>query len=306
MQEKVFLTADSGGSKTKLSLYTQAGELVKFSVCEGFGKTADSDDVLPVFATALKTFCEGYLPKVVVCNLGGKNKTEIFNTLQQTFPHKKIKIFRESEGIIGRVLCDLYGAQVTLMAGTGAIAIAPVGDNTVICGGWGANISDQGSGYQLGLDAIRLVLEEIDGTKELSVLAQKLIGENSPPQVLTASEYCDYRDKIRQRLAPLDRLHIASYAKTVCECAEKGDAVSLSLYKKSGADLANLVCRAAAKTRLPLVNVVVTGGMVHAKKFWTENFENHLKQLYNIQKVFYIADGIDIGMCAIAKKEMEE
>ena len=306
MRDKMFLTVDSGGSKTKLALYTVSGDLVKDGICKGFGKAADTDEIIPALATALQEFCAGDVPDVVVGNLGGKNKTEFFNTLKQTFPDSKITVFRESEGEIGRVLCDIYGAEVTLMAGTGSIAIASIGDNTVICGGWGANISDKGSGYQLGLDAIRYVLEEVDGTAEFSTLTKTMIGENHPPKLLTAQAYCEYRDRIRQRLAPFERSHIAGYAKIVYMCAKNGDAISLSLYKKVGEDLADIVCAAIAKTGVPLTNIVVTGGMVNSKEFWQKSFENRLKQLNTFQKVFYIAEGIDIAMCTIAKKEIKE
>ena len=306
MQERVFLTVDSGGSKTKFSLYTLFGTLIKSVDCEGFGRAADNNESLPALSMALKDFCREFSPEVIVCNLGGKNKKQVFKTIQESFPNSKVLLFRESEGEIGRLLCEIYDAQVTLMAGTGSIAIAPIGNDTIIAGGWGANVSDKGSGYQLGLEAIRHILEEFDGTNEFSMLAQKILGEQYPPKLLTAQEYCDYRDRVRQKIAPLERSHIASYAKIVYDCAENGDSVSLLLYKTVGKDLAELVRSAIIKTGNPLLNVVVTGGMVHAKKFWQESFENRLKEFYDIQKVVYTTDGIDTAMRIIAKKEIQE
>ncbi len=306
MKNGTFLTVDSGGSKTKFGLYTTADNLIKEGVCQGFGTATDSDNVLPALAEALQSFCDGYAPEVVVCNLGGKNKTEFLNTLKQAFKSAKIQLFRESEGEIGRALCKLYHAQVTLMAGTGAIAIAPVGKDTIISGGWGANISDMGSGYQLGLDAVRNALKEVDGTQEFSLLTKTLLCETHPPKLLTAQEYCAYRDKVRGKLAPFARSHIASYAKTVYACAKQGDKVSIALYEKAGEDLADTVLSAAAKTGNPLINAVVTGGMVNAKEFWQDSFENRLKQAQNFNQVFYIADGIDVGMRAIATNKTKE
>ena len=286
VKDDIFLTVDSGGSKTKLTLYSVKNGVMKSGVCEGFGKAIDTNEVLTVLAEKFRGFCGGVQPNAVVCNLGGKNKTEFTVTLKQTFPQADITVFRESEGDIGRTLCDVYGAQVTLMVGTGSIAIVPVGKDTVIAGGWGANISDKGSGYQLGLDAIRLALEEIDGVTEFSSLTKTMINEERPPKLLTAQAYCTYRDKIREKLAPFDRSHIASYAKVVYACAKNGDQKALSLYQKVGEDLASIVCSAIAKTGNPLHNVVVTGGMVNAKEFWQDSFALRLKERYNVRKIF--------------------
>ena len=222
-------------------------------------------------------------------------------TLSSAFPDAKVCVFRESEGAVGLALCKKYSAEVTLMAGTGAIAIAKAGEKTVISGGWGANISDRGSGYQLGLDAMRLALEELDGTKELSLLTKRITGISEPPCAMDASEYCDFRDSVRCRLAPLDRAHIASFSKVVFDCAKLGDRRATELYQRVGSDLAELVLTAANKAGYGLSAVVINGGMVHAKEFWQESFKARLETEYKNTKLHYLTDGIDEVMCDMAK-----
>ncbi len=301
MKSKTVLTIDSGGSKTKLTLYGDRSDIKRQSVYRGFGAAADKNGVISELLSVLREFCGDIEPYAVVCNLGGKNKDDFAVTLKEAFPKARLSVFRESEGDIGRTLCEMYGAQVTLMAGTGSIAIAPVGEKTVVCGGWGANIGDKGSGYQLGLDAIKTALEEADGTAEFSLLAKTVLGEDRPQEISSAREQCAYRDKIRQKLAPLDRYHIASYAKTVFKCAESGDEVSLSLYRKTGEDLADVVISAAVKAGVALEKVVVTGGMVNAKEFWKDSFERRLRKFYGFKGIVYLADGVDTAMLEIAK-----
>ena len=208
--ERFLLTIDSGGSKTKLLLRTEAGQLLAVQQTEGFGTAVDSDGVHPDFLRVLKAFCGARAIAVAVCNLGGKNKMQIVKTIQQALPEAKCYVFRESEGLVGITLCRNLQAQVALLAGTGSIAIAPVQNQAVICGGWGANIGDQGSGYQLGLQAISDALEQLDGTAPLSQLAKQITGLSAPPGILPAEEYCRVRDEVRNRLKPLDRAHIAS------------------------------------------------------------------------------------------------
>ena len=302
MDNKAFLTIDSGGSKTSFALYTHDGSFIKEGRSRGFGLAEDVDCVWEEVRQILADFCAGYEITHVICNLGGKNKNQIKKTLQAAFPDAYTKVFRESEGTIGLELCKMYSAEVTLMAGTGAIAIAPAGDKVVISGGWGANISDGGSGYQLGLDAVRLALEELDGTDELSLLTRSLTNINEPPNAMDAKDYCDFRDSVRRSLAPFDRAHIASFARTVYDCARQGDQRSVALYKKVGHDLAGLVIAASQKAKIKLRCAVVNGGMVNGKEFWQESFEKRLINEYGAIKVHYLTDGINEAMHHIAEK----
>ena len=297
-----FLTMDSGGSKTKLALYSIGGDLIRECIAPGFGTAEDSEKVLSEALAVLSDFCNGYSVSPVICNLGGKNKNQMAITLKAAFPDAQIRVFRESEGTIGLALCEKYNAGVTLMAGTGSIAIAKIGEKAVVCGGWGANISDKGSGYQVGLDAIRLALEEIDGTEALSLLTKSLTGISEAPGIMTAAEYCAFRDNIRKTLAPFDRAHIASFAKKVYECALQGDEKAIALYERTGLDLADIVIAAAKKGEIGLRGVVVNGGMVNAKEFWQNSFEARLFNVYGKIKIHYLTSGIDDAMCDMAKK----
>lgn len=298
---RLLLTIDSGGSKTKLFLRTADGLLVAEQETEGFGTATDTETVHPDFLRVLKALCDSRDIAVVVCNLGGKNKEQITKTIRQVLPHAKLHVFRESEGLIGITLCRELHAQVALLAGTGSIAIAPVEDRAIISGGWGANIGDKGSGYQLGLQAISDSLEQLDGVAPMSQLAKQITGLSASPGILSAAEYCTLRDGVRNRLKPLDRAHIASFAKTVSACAAQNDPHALALLQQAGLDLADLVLRTAAKTGSSLKRVVVTGGMVHTKQFWQETFEAHLRENYQIEQVIYLPDGINDALYTLAK-----
>ena len=285
MERRAFLTVDSGGSKTRLGLYGVEGSKIKETAVKGFGLVSDSEEALDEALPILFDFCQGYSVAVAVCNLGGKNKRQMEITLKRVFTEAKIRVFRESEGTVGLELCKKYGAQVTLMAGTGTIAIAPCGDKTVISGGWGANISDKGSGYQLGLDAIRSALDELDGTEPLSLLTKNLTGIDAPPEPMSADEYCDFRD----------------FVKTVYACAVAGDTRSLDLFDKVGCDLAETILAASRKANAELTCAVVNGGMVNCRNFWQDSFEERLEKEGKSTKIHYLTDGIDEVMRDLAK-----
>lgn len=57
-----------------------------------------------------------------------------------------------------------FGPGIMLVAGTGSIAWARRPDGTVVrVGGWGQHIGDEGSGYQIGMDALRCITRAEDG-----------------------------------------------------------------------------------------------------------------------------------------------
>ena len=305
MKNKMYVTIDSGGSKTKLSLYDGDGALIKDGTAEGYALAVDSDSVHPGLAAVLQSFCACDRISAAICNLGGRNKRQTEATLKYVFPNARVIVFREAEGNVGIALCNKYHAQATLMVGTGSIVIAPVGDRVVISGGWGANVSDAGSGYQLGLDAIRLAISELDGVEPLSDLTKRLTGKTAPSNPMNQADFCKYRDSARDAMAPYDRAHIASYARIVYECAESGDIKAQALYEKVGRDLALNVLSAVKKTGQSLRNLVVTGGMVRAREFWMSSFERILKDEHPLQNVYYIADGISDAMEEMIKAQKE-
>ena len=67
-----FLTADSGGSKTKIALYSLEGDLLSETQSKGFGKAVDSDENIHELLSLLKEFTKGYKINRAVINLGGR------------------------------------------------------------------------------------------------------------------------------------------------------------------------------------------------------------------------------------------
>ena len=194
---------------------------------------------------------------------------------------------------------DEYGASVILMAGTGAIAVGKSNSKFVTTGGWGINIGDDGSGYDIGLQAIRLTLQALDKTEPLSPLSRYLSGLDAP---LCATDdpaiYRDNRDKVRERLYPFERGRIASFAKVVSEFAERGDKLALKIFEQAGESLAQLVTKTFNKLENAEPTVVVTGGLVNTKKFWATSFEKYLSDV----RIHYVTDGLLFGTRRIAKE----
>lgn len=131
------------------------------------------------------------------------------------------------------VLKRLHG--ILVIAGTGSICLgyregtpAPVR-----CGGWGHLLADEGSGYQIGLEGLKAVLQAFDGRKPATTLTQRVLTELKlqSPTDLIGWTYMGGNGKTE----------IAALARIVHEEAAGGDAASLAILDRAAEELFSLI-----------------------------------------------------------------
>lgn len=294
---------DIGGSKTRIRIVDPLGNILSETVTAGVASACDSDAPLPALLESLRKLDSKESIVCAAVNLGGKNTEQVRLSIQKAFPDIPIQIFRESEGTAAYALGKEYGAPIILMAGTGAIAVGRSENSFVTAGGWGINIGDDGSGYDIGLQAIRRSLSALDGTEPLSPMAQYLCGrEHAIPAASDPAVIKDIRDSIRKKLSPFERQHIAAFTKTVADFAQAGDTTALEIFDYAGKKLSELVIKTATKLSITPTSVVVTGGLIHAREFWARSFEATLPNC----KIHYVHDGLLYGTYLIAKDLYEK
>lgn len=306
---KCFLAADIGGSKTLINLYSDKGNILESYIDAGAGLGTDSNEDIPHLSDMLKKISRAHSVYSVAINLGGKNVKQIKGLFKRNFPLAEIEIFRESEGTAALELAELYNTEVVLLAGTGTIAIGYDGnDRYITAGGWGSDIGDDGSGFQIGLRALREALIALDSGKPLTNLQKKLTGLKEP---ITAksniAEICEIRDKVRANLGPRDRRSVAAVTKIVTDFAEQNEPDAVAILKDAGTDMAKLVVNTASSL-LPyeVKGVTVTGGLVKLLNCWQESFEEYIKNNSGINSFNYIADGVMLGTFKIAEKNFRK
>ncbi|HMK38430.1 MAG TPA: BadF/BadG/BcrA/BcrD ATPase family protein [Bacteroidota bacterium] len=145
------------------------------------------------------------------------------------------------------------GPGVVAVAGTGSVVMGKSPDGTTLSiGGWGRVIGDEGSGYSIGLEAIRAVSREIDGRGEagrLRITLSSRFGLETRERLIAAV----YREKF----------DIPSIAPAVLEAADASDPVALGILARAAAEFAPQI--AAAVQRLGLqggAGIVMTGGLI--------------------------------------------
>lgn len=308
------IAIDSGGSKTHIRISDSSGNMIYESYCDGIGKADDNPhEELPDFKQNVNEaiFKSGFKTediKSVAVNLGGKNTTQVKRNLESIFPMCPIAVYRESSSYVSIQFAKALGANAVLLAGTGAICTAFDENKIYTCGGWGQDISDDGSGYWIGLEAIRHSLREIDGTLPLSELAKKVTAQNEPfSAVENPEELMQKRDDVRYAIGERTRGHIASFAKTVCACAHNGDNVSIDILKKAGYMLAELCVNTIKKVSSQSGgHLIISGGLINSATFWEESFRQYFENNLPDWTFAFKADGLIEGTTQIAINLLEE
>jgi glucosamine kinase len=141
-----------------------------------------------------------------------------------------------------------------VIVGTGSSGLARMGERYFRIGGYGFPVSDEGSGADLGLKAVRLALRAYDERHEWSVLLRELMDrfDNDPTKIVawmdraTATEY-------------------ATFAPLVLRHADQGDSIGRRIVQEAAESIDGLV-RALLAAGAPRVALI--GGLASAIEPW--------------------------------------
>lgn len=125
---------------------------------------------------------------------------------------------------------DAFGdeAGILLISGTGSSALGRGSDgSTIRVGGWGNLLGDEGSGYAIGLSALRAVVKGEDGRRMKTALRDPLL------EVLGVAR----PDELIAWVATATKAEVAALVPLVCERAESGDEVARTIVENAVEDL---------------------------------------------------------------------
>ncbi len=143
------------------------------------------------------------------------------------------------------------GPGVVVIAGGGAIAYGRnVAGRTARSSGWGYLAGDEGSGYDIGVRALRAACRADDGRGPPTVLGQLLLLR------FAASDLWALRGAFYS--GTHSRADLADVAQLVSEAATRGDVVALNILREAGEELA-----LAALTVLARLDMTGTGATVY-------------------------------------------
>jgi N-acetylglucosamine kinase-like BadF-type ATPase len=150
----------------------------------------------------------------------------------------------ERSEVVGDEVIALDGA---FKGGPGILQIAGTGSNCVgrapdggreSAGGWSSRLGDEGSGYWIGLHAVRRALNALDREEPTRILevVGEIWGTKSIDELVNLGDSSPGPD-------------FAALAPAISQLAEEGDAVALGVLKQAATDLVDSVLLVRAKLR---------------------------------------------------------
>ncbi|WP_248925768.1 N-acetylglucosamine kinase [Paenibacillus hamazuiensis] len=268
--ERRFIGIDGGGTKTACVIGDECGHVL--AVVHG-----DSSNVKSKPWDEVKAVLSGLLGQAlkasgsdrsqlagVFLGLAGTDRPEekgpVLAYMSELLP-PGVPVTLQNDAVTALAAGTWGEAGIVLIAGTGSIACGylPETQRYVRVGGWGYLLGDEGSGFDIGRQALAAVMRQFDGRGEetaLTALALEHFGLERPEQLIT---YIYAQPNVRASIADASKLVLAA--------AKQGDAVAERIVSEAIRQLLELAQTVRARLldggpaedrRLPLV---LSGGV---------------------------------------------
>ncbi len=256
----LFLGVDGGGTGCRARIEDEAGAVLGIGIAgpaaTRFGIEASWRAIETAFQGAIR---EAQLePEEIstvragigVAGLGRKGAREAFAALAHPFA----SIAFATDGLIACLGAHGGKDGAIVIVGTGSCGIGHVEGRDFKVGGYGFPISDEGSGADLGLRAIRIALRAHDGRGGESALTHEIMTrfQNDPVEAVTWMDKATATD-------------YATFAPMVLRHAEQGDPVGRRIVQVAAEHIDGLI-RALFERGAPRLTLI--GGLSSAMEAW--------------------------------------
>jgi len=171
--------------------------------------------------------------------------------------------------------------KIILIAGTGSNCFGINEDGKEAgASGWDFILADEGSGYEVGLKALKAVMRAYDGRGEKTLLSKTILKELNLKEILDLTKWV-YD-------GPFSKHKIGVLAKTVCKTAEMGDKVSIDILAEEAYEAAISVIAVADKLGFKDkdFDLVLVGGLFKCEKYFKNILINRLRE--NFPKITFM------------------
>jgi N-acetylglucosamine kinase-like BadF-type ATPase len=270
----LYLGIDAGGTKTDCAVSNGAellGQATGAS-CKlaRVGKERGRENLQTVIRQATQAAgIEASTIQHVCIGMSGASMAEAVHWAQQTIREliPDSTIYVAGDHVIAHRAAFGTSPGVLVISGTGSIAFGRnQNGETARAGGWGPNVSDEGSAFWVGREAVTAALHAFDFGNANGLLAT--IAESwkvAPEEVI--------------RMANVSEPRFAELAGPVVNAAEQGDDVARDIMERAGTSLAKLAS-AVIKRLWPsggVVPVALAGGVLQGSQLVRNAFREAMK-----------------------------
>lgn len=247
----MFIGIDAGGTKTLAMLAGVDGQVLARGVAGPANyQSVGREAALAALTLAAQRAVEAVgarLEQVQAACLGaaGADRPEDRGLFEawgaQTFPGARFRVTNDALIVLYAGTPEGWG--LALISGTGSIAYGRRPDGRLArAGGWGYLLGDEGSGYAIGVAALRAAARAADGRGPATSLLPDLLAhwQLDGPTRLIRKVYGELN-------GPGARAEIARLSRLVEQAADRGDALAEGILREAGLELALAAAAVAAQ-----------------------------------------------------------
>jgi len=300
---KYYLGIDGGGTKTKVCLIDDNENTI--GICESGPTSIDTVHKEMTYQNILKPINQlingqkNIIINKVFAGIGGIVTVEDEKTVEQII-HALPVITNQT---IVKAKNDMYNALysgllfeegMTLIVGTGSAAFGKDKKTSHKCGGWGYKEGDAGSAYDLGKQALKLLVRNIDGRIPDTAFTKEL---RERIQINTIYDIVPVINDLWER-----RTTTASFARIVTSHANRNDPEARKIIAAATDELKLMVSGVYRKLHLIQKTIVIVGSLGNADGYFKEQLYKKIKAVNDEIKI--IAPIVDPakGAALMAKK----
>src|SRR4051812_12588551 len=242
------LGIEGGGTKTEWALLGDDGAIIREGLLPPGNLRLTSDDaltqmfdVLPAETTHVGVFLAGCANE--------PDRARLRNLAAKRWPDAELRVGSDRESGFAAALGERDG--IVVIAGTGSAVTGRRGDKLEKAGGWGQLLGDKGGGYNLAVQALRLVLSDYDIDHRVEELGQSIL------RLLSLNQL----DDLVAWATNANKMSVAMLAPVVFEAAKRGHPEMLSALRSGAEMLAEFTGAVAQRLGLEAPEVKLTGGL---------------------------------------------
>lgn len=294
---------DGGGTKTEAVAYTLEGKELSRALTGFSNVLIDKKEAIKNIITAidecnLKIANSLENNKLVAIYLGmaGGESEEVSSFVTRTLTNKygvKVKVVNDAVIAIAALLKGEDG--ILTISGTGSISYGVRQGKVKTAGGWGHLLGDEGSGYFIAIEALRLITLEEDMDKYPSNLSKALLKEMG----------IENRKDIINFVYGSPKGEIAALVPVVVSCAQQGESDAIETLKRGGRELAKITLIVYESLGFKgHVAIGIKGSILTKISMVREEFENTLKESINQVTIINEEVSPTLGAYYLALKEL--
>ena len=220
------------------------------------------------------------------------DRAELRALVQQSWPKAQVSVGSDRDS--GFAAAFRGGDGITVNAGTGSAVTGRRGQKIEKAGGWGQLLGDKGGGYNLAVQALRLVLSDYDQDHEVDELGQSIL-----------RQLCLNRlEGLVSWASDADKMSVAKLAPVVFASARNGHEEMQRAIEDGARLLAKFAFAVAKRLALAAPQVKLLGGLFHYHSEYGKLFEGYLSEILPDARVSVCEESGALGAAWLAAHDL--